>query len=225
MDQALALVIASMVNLHHFILDGAIWKLRGRIAEILIRSRREEPQYAAPGSRGAWGRVLVWTALAGLLALHLFNNLNKELVLSDGRNSERISAAEERLRPFGLDHAGVRLQLGQNAIRRGDTAEARAQLERTLALGHRKPTVDILARTYATAGDWQAVAELYERAATEEPGQPTFQRETGYALIKLGRGREALPWLEGAAEQLPEDEVLAQRLAILRERLAEPAER
>ncbi|MCA9510808.1 MAG: hypothetical protein KC560_08910, partial [Myxococcales bacterium] len=38
-DSGLALLVASCVNLHHFILDGAIWKLRdGAIARVLLRS-------------------------------------------------------------------------------------------------------------------------------------------------------------------------------------------
>ena len=34
------LIFTALVNIHHFILDGAIWKLRdGRIATLLLNSR------------------------------------------------------------------------------------------------------------------------------------------------------------------------------------------
>src|SRR4029450_13310551 len=44
-ESGLGMLIASAVNLHHFILDGAIWKLRdGRMARIrLRRSERGAP--------------------------------------------------------------------------------------------------------------------------------------------------------------------------------------
>ena len=37
-DLGLGLMVASAVNLHHFVLDGAIWKLRNtRVAGVLLR--------------------------------------------------------------------------------------------------------------------------------------------------------------------------------------------
>jgi hypothetical protein len=63
-----ALLAAAAVNVHHFVLDGAIWKLRdGRIARILLRPREPQPA-PLPGRVGlAWGLV----ALAGVSAVFL----------------------------------------------------------------------------------------------------------------------------------------------------------
>ena len=37
------LIFTALVNIHHFILDGAIWKLRdGRIASLLLNSREQD---------------------------------------------------------------------------------------------------------------------------------------------------------------------------------------
>ena len=61
-DAGLALLIASCVNLHHFVLDGAIWKLRdGRIARILLGGASAEG--APPERRGR--RIAPWIAAAG----------------------------------------------------------------------------------------------------------------------------------------------------------------
>ena len=70
----LGLLLASAVNIHHFILDGAIWKLRSfRIARVLIRDEREPPEpTATDGARGRIWRGAVWgTAAAGLLVAGL----------------------------------------------------------------------------------------------------------------------------------------------------------
>jgi len=56
------LLFTALVNIHHFLLDGAIWKLRdGRIAALLVHSRAEIAQEAtAAGSRTMSG--LRWLA-------------------------------------------------------------------------------------------------------------------------------------------------------------------
>ncbi len=60
----IAVLVASVVNLHHFILDGAIWKLRdGRIARALLRA---EPADDGAGRRKR--RWLAWSVGAAGLA-------------------------------------------------------------------------------------------------------------------------------------------------------------
>ncbi|MGH0037963.1 MAG: hypothetical protein ACQGVK_23275 [Myxococcota bacterium] len=61
------LLVLALMNLHHFVLDGAIWKLRdGRVARVLLRS---EGSASAQGSRGlAWAGGLA-LGLAGSVAL------------------------------------------------------------------------------------------------------------------------------------------------------------
>ncbi|MGA7291556.1 MAG: hypothetical protein WBW53_12260 [Terriglobales bacterium] len=60
------LLFTALVNIHHFILDGAIWKLRdGRIAALLVNSRAQISQSRlAEGARGAGNRTM--TALRWL---------------------------------------------------------------------------------------------------------------------------------------------------------------
>jgi tetratricopeptide (TPR) repeat protein len=57
------LIFTALVNIHHFILDGAIWKLRdGRIAALLLNSR-ERISGAAASAGG--GMATAWRWLAG----------------------------------------------------------------------------------------------------------------------------------------------------------------
>jgi len=48
-DAGIFVLVAAFANLHHFVLDGAIWKLRGPIARVLIQS----PARGAAGARAA----------------------------------------------------------------------------------------------------------------------------------------------------------------------------
>src|SRR6202521_4737024 len=54
------LIFTALVNIHHFMLDGAIWKLRdSRIAVLLLNSRvRVSDSIADAGSH--WGRGFGW---------------------------------------------------------------------------------------------------------------------------------------------------------------------
>src|SRR6185369_15409006 len=66
------LIFTALVNLHHFILDGAIWKLRdGRIAALLLSSQVVHGwrwfRSASPAARGL--RISVACLLLGLAAL------------------------------------------------------------------------------------------------------------------------------------------------------------
>jgi len=101
-DSGLALLVASVVNLHHFVLDGAIWKLRSsRVAKVLIANSTDataEPITPSSGVRG-----LAWPALAvlGCAALAI--------------NATGVIATEGRMRAIqagdleGLQRAGTRL--------------------------------------------------------------------------------------------------------------------
>jgi tetratricopeptide (TPR) repeat protein len=56
------LIFTALVNIHHFILDGAIWKLRdSRIAALLLNSR-ERLSDATAGAGSRWGSRLRWVA-------------------------------------------------------------------------------------------------------------------------------------------------------------------
>jgi tetratricopeptide (TPR) repeat protein len=58
------LIFTSMVNIHHFLLDGAIWKLRdGRIASLLLNSRDRVSSVAARAS-GRLSEVWSWISSA-----------------------------------------------------------------------------------------------------------------------------------------------------------------
>ena len=56
------LIFGALVNIHHFILDGAIWKLRdGRIASLLLNSK-EKVEKAITGAGGSVASSVRWLA-------------------------------------------------------------------------------------------------------------------------------------------------------------------
>jgi tetratricopeptide (TPR) repeat protein len=153
-DVGLGVLVAAAVNLHHFILDGAIWKLRdGKVARVLIRASGEEADATAT-ARGPWLRRAIFAAGAVSVAVLLGTTLEEEFgfrrAIARG-DAARAELALARLERVGRDSPSLRVALAILAAQKGDEAEARAQLERSLAL---RPTPEA----------WRTIGWLHERA-------------------------------------------------------------
>jgi tetratricopeptide (TPR) repeat protein len=137
----LALLVASVVNIHHFVLDGAIWKLRNsRIASVLIRTQPEEqplePGEGTPPRRG-WLRPLVWAAAIGGLAVGLGVLWLEDFAFRDAflrRDYAGMNRVYDRMAWFGRDNSEVRRLAGQGAARAGDWETSLHALEAALAM-------------------------------------------------------------------------------------------
>jgi len=152
-DAGLGVLVAATVNLHHFILDGAIWKLRdGRVARILLRAAEDAPGAAEP-ARGRWLRRSVFAAgalsLAVLATAPLVEQFGFRRALERG-DLAGADAAAARLAWMGRDGANLRVGLALVAAQAGETERAHAELDRSLAL-------------HPTAEAWRTRGWLHER--------------------------------------------------------------
>ncbi|MBM4383429.1 MAG: tetratricopeptide repeat protein [Deltaproteobacteria bacterium] len=211
MDAGLALLIASAVNVHHFILDGAIWKLRGRIGEILIRAARE----GADGERPSLVlRPLVWTTCAALFAAALWLVLEEErsrgaLAAGDIAGAE---ASQARLAQLGRDDAATRLALAEAQLSARDLAAARANTERSHALAPTLASQLLLAKLAFAEGDFARAAEAIEVAIESAPESANLHAEAARAWLAAGRAPRALPHFDRALALAPDDaEVRSER--------------
>jgi tetratricopeptide (TPR) repeat protein len=211
MDAGLALLIASAVNVHHFILDGAIWKLRGRIAAVLIRSARDEGDATPP--HPAWRRA-VWAACAALFAAAGWFVAEEEITrraLAAG-DLARAGSSQARLAVIGRDSGAARTALAAAHLERGEFGLARAQLARAEALAPTAEAKLVLAQLAAREGDFAGAAVALESALEVLPARADLHAEAARAWLAAGRGPLALPHLERAAALRPEDGALrAQR--------------
>jgi Tfp pilus assembly protein PilF len=152
-DAGLGVLVAATVNLHHFILDGAIWKLRdGRVARILLRAAEDVPGAAEP-TRGPWLRRSIWAAgalsLCVLASAPLLEELGFRRALVRGE-LERAEAAAKRLAWLGRDSASLHVGLALLAAQEGEVERAQAELDRSLAL-------------HPTADAWRTRGWIHER--------------------------------------------------------------
>jgi tetratricopeptide (TPR) repeat protein len=158
-DAGLAVMITAAVNLHHFILDGAIWKLRdGRIARVLLRSAGAAPAAErAPRGRG-WLRPLVQAAgvvgvVATVVASLEIDGVTRAAARGDVR---RLRDAERRLHWLGRDSPALHAQLAVLEAEGGDVEAALREAQASLDL-------------FPTAEGWRALGDVHWLAGQPAP--------------------------------------------------------
>jgi tetratricopeptide (TPR) repeat protein len=169
------LLFTALVNIHHFILDGAIWKLRdGRIAALLLNSR-ERLAKATTGA-GARGGGWLWGHSPGARVL-------------------RISAALLLLTWGSVDQARYYFALHQDNL---------ADLERAVTLDSFDSSLQTrLGRKEFEIGQTQQAAESWRQALRVNPRNPaprnallrylTAQQRFDEAYALTGEGLRYLP--------------------------------
>jgi len=174
------LIFTALVNIHHFILDGAIWKLRdGRIASLLLNSR-ERISSAATEAGGQLAAVRRW----------LVGN-------SGGAHFLRVSAAVLMLLWGTVDQARYYLALHADDLR---------DLERAAALNAFDSSLQMrLAHRAYEDGHPQQAEAAWRRAMQANPADPAPRQALLQFLIDQNRYDEAYRLTEASLRYAPKD--------------------
>jgi tetratricopeptide (TPR) repeat protein len=193
-DGGLALLVASAVNVHHFILDGAIWKLRdSRIARVLIL-RCDDDATARNDAlpRGVWG------VAAACLAAGLFVFWTDLVTLPQRmRTGDHAGAARalDQLARLGFDHERTRAQLASNLLDAGRVDAAAAQAKRSLELRDSAEGWRLLGDAQFRRRRWAEALASYERGLA-------FEADSLHLLVRVAQAHAALGHEESAREAL-----------------------
>ena len=208
-DAGLGLLVASIVNLHHFILDGAIWKLRdGRVAKLLMRDPGDSRE--GEGAGRSWLRPAVWATGAACTAILFYGHWASEIRLPRLialEEREASGALLEQLRFLGRDSAAGRDGFAQVSLRGGRPDEAIAAYARSAEL-HPK------AETYFKIGKLQferrrfpeSIAAL-EACLALRPNAHDAHFLLGRVHMTAGDTESARRAFERAAELAPERKI------------------
>jgi hypothetical protein len=203
-DAGLLLLVTSAINIHHFILDGAIWKLRNmRIANVLIRpagSSGTAPA-AAEASGVSWSRRLVWHTAIASLAIGVFVFWQEQFSYPRAFGSGdygRAGVVLDRLGWAGKESATARLVVGTAALRRGDFDVARREIERSVALRDTPDGYVVLGMLEEQEQNRPAALAAYERALALDPDRREVLVQAGKLHAALGHAEEARALLERA---------------------------
>ena len=192
------IVFTAVVNIHHFLLDGAIWKLRdGRIASLLLDTR-DRVGAAADEITSAFGSVGRWASSQARAARTVRAGVAAGLVV--------IAAVD----------------LGRYAYGLGDTA---SRLEFATRLNPYDSVVQTrLGRTLAQTGDLDRAVGALERAVSLAPTSLSAQHTLGRILIEHGQYREARAHYARMLTHVPNDSAALVNLGILANQLGFPDE-
>ncbi len=210
-DMGLGLVTASVVNLHHFVLDGAIWKLRdGRIARALLRSPDDaeaSPAAAATAPRFAWASRALWAtgALSFIVSLGLFVDDGLAGRARADDDLQRLSSVQARRRWLGRDSARTRLIVAREALAVGDADAAAENVERSLAL---HPTAEgylVQARIARGRDDDRGAMRALHAALQLDPDNVEALLRSGLRWLRTGHLPEAQDSLQRAHRLDPDN--------------------
>ena len=223
-ESGMAVMVAAMVNVHHFILDGAVWKLRdGRVARVLLRaapSAGDSPEPVGP-PRTPWLRHALQVAGAGCVLYGAFLFWADDLGFSRAMSRGDVAGAGqavERLAWLGRDGPGRRTELGRRLAREGDVDGARGQFERSLALAPTARGYQSLGLLEEQQGAWQRAANAYDSALSIGPEDASLLFRAGRAWLESGDPERAVPLLERAGHLAQDDRRIRPLLAQARRR-------
>ncbi len=174
------LIFTALVNIHHFILDGAIWKLRdGRIASLLLNSRESISNAAsdAGGRLAAAGRWLVGG--------------------SAGSRFIRVSAVVILLLWGTIDQARYYLALRSDDLHDLERAAAMNSFDSSLQMR--------LAHRAMEDGQPQQAEAAWKRAMQANPADPAPRQALLQFLIDQNRYDEAFTLTEASLKYAPKD--------------------
>ncbi len=184
------LIFTALVNLHHFLLDGAIWKLRdSRIASLLLNSQVRLSEAAADAGR-TLGARLRWFAGPSLAAHRL-----------------RVGAAVGLLVWGTVDQARYYFALHSDNLQ---------FLQRAAALNAYDASVETkLASKELDAGRPERAMAAWKRGMQANPVDPAPRNAMLQYLTSKQRFQEAYDLTRTALEQSPRDQQLLVNHGIL----------
>jgi tetratricopeptide (TPR) repeat protein len=135
-----ALIVASAVNIHHFLLDGVVWKLRDpKVSQALVSGDGESvvarrAAAACASVRSTPRRVAIAAASAGLIALAAVDQVRYFLASQSGD-----PAALDTARALNPNDSKVHLKLAAAASRSGQRDAAERSLHEAIGANPHDP--------------------------------------------------------------------------------------
>ena len=174
------LIFTSLVNIHHFILDGAIWKLRdGRIAALLLNSK-DKVASAVADAGGGFASAWRWLAGSSLGARRL--RLGSAMALL-------IWGSVDQARHYLALHADDLGDLKRAAVLDSFDSEVQARL----------------ARKELEIGETRAAEDAWKRAIAANPADPAPRQALLRFLLEQKRFDEAFTLTEASLKYSPKD--------------------
>ena len=202
-------LLAAMVNIHHFLLDGAIWKLRdGRVARALIRREPGALPDAITPPRRRWLQPILLTFGALWTFSTIASLVERDRVIAPALARRDLPAAEaaiDRLAWMWRDSVVDYHRLAQLAAAQGDTDLALRLYDRAIARFDLPASWVAKGAALESRGDVDGAAVAYQAGLRLAPNEPHLLYQLGRLRLEQGRLSEARALLERAFAAAPDD--------------------
>lgn len=207
------LIFTALVNIHHFILDGALWKLRdSRIASLLIDRTGKPPSAKAASSSAAnaprWlgGRILSAPAFrVGVVALLFLWGGMDQLHFALGTDEGNFAALERAARLDPYDSM-LQARIASAQSKAGHRDQAVTALERAVALTPQNAALQhACAKAMLEDGRYTDAYALYQKMLAIFPLDPDALVNYGLLAARLGHSDEAVESWEKAVDASPNE--------------------
>ncbi len=203
------LIFTALVNIHHFILDGAIWKLRdGRIASLLLNSR-ERISGAAVEAGGRFAVVGRWflgstvgarsLRVGAVLLLLVWGTLDQARFYL----ALRTDNLHDLQRAASLDSfdSSLQMRLAQKAMEDKQPQQAEAALRWAVQANPADPAArQALLRLLIDQDRYDEAFELTEASLKYTPKDPNLLINRGFLALRRGYSDQAVAsWDEALA--------------------------
>jgi tetratricopeptide (TPR) repeat protein len=212
------LIFMALVNIHHFMLDGALWKLRdSRIASMLIggagkgaKAAAAATVSAAGGSDAArakgWAIARLWSApafrIGAVAVLFLWGGIDQvHFALGTEEGNLTALARAARMNPYDSSTEERIANADTQAGRRGDAVAA---LTRAVEINpHRIGLQEACARAMIEDGRYADAYAHYKKMLAIFPKDADALVNYGLLAARLGHPEEAMDSWEKAADANP----------------------
>jgi hypothetical protein len=196
-DFGLGVMAAAVVNLHHFILDGLIWKTSsgGRVRRLVADPALSSEPFGTPLRRLS---PLVWIAGVVCAGIYFAGYWETEFGVRralDRGDLGRFRTSIERSAWIGRTSPRHHVGLAELALDAGDLEGARRELDRSLALYPTAAAWAALGRWHEESREWREALDAYEQALALDANHADALVRTGQIWLRLGepaRAREPL---------------------------------
>ncbi len=211
-------IFSALINLHHFILDGAIWKLRdGRIARLLLGRNPPLVEPTAPSDSGSIPAPLRWLVsstiaaravrygfAAGLLGVALLDQTQFWLTLKNSGPSAFALAQW-----FNPQDTRVYFQRAKQMAAAGQSAAAMQELRHAITINPRNaPAQHLLGELLFRSGDTEAALAHYDRMAALFQPDHVVLVNSGLLAAQRGDNAKSRERFQAALELSPHDSSL-----------------
>ena len=198
------LTFTALVNIHHFILDGALWKLRDtRVASLLLDSK-DKSSAPAPAAASAGSSVMSllrwlggpssgahWTRVAAAVFLCAFGLLDQARYY--WANVQGTPSALQRAAQLNPFDSALLARIARVNQRAGDSKDEVAMLVRAVNLNPQsRPLRRSLARALLTARRYEDADRVYRDLLAGFPNDVEALINGGLVAQRLGRPDEAM---------------------------------